>query len=205
MPRRRSRCRLVSALILLSCSSVATAFTTPLHRISRTRALLLPPKTDSVGLLHYDDDSIDPSDPSSSWLRWMSGGVKSAGRTIQREPDERTGGTRTDRYSSRDWLHTTIGYVSLLQDVSLSQDFVKCVSCPYRIFLTTCFFLSQTLGICHPSRHWASRGLPDFVGDVYRHHLCALNDTKSLHCTKNVSLNDAAFAHDERLGSFASL
>jgi hypothetical protein len=122
MPRSRSRCRLVSALTLFSCSSAAIAFTTPLHRITRKRAVLPPPKADSVGLLHYDDDSIDPSDPTSSWMRWMSGGVKPA-RTVQREPDERTGGTGNDRYSSKDWWHTTVTYVSFLHKT------VQCVSC----------------------------------------------------------------------------
>jgi hypothetical protein len=68
----------------------------------------------TVSLLDYDDDSIDPTDPRSSWLRWMRGGVKPANVTTEREPDGLTGIARTDRhsYSSRDWLHTTLGYVS---------------------------------------------------------------------------------------------
>jgi hypothetical protein len=76
-----------------------------------------------VSLLHYDDDRYDPTDPSSSWLRWMRGGVKPANMTAEREPDGLTDTATMDRhsYSSRDWLHTTLGYVSNLAHEDVAQ------------------------------------------------------------------------------------
>jgi hypothetical protein len=121
MTRRRSRGRLVSATTLLLCSLTASAFTNSLHRPARRGAVLSPLKT--VSLLDYDDDSIDPTDPSSSWLRWMRGGVKPANVTTEREPDGLIGIARADRhsYSSRDWLHTTLGYVSNVAHKDVAQ------------------------------------------------------------------------------------
>lgn len=53
--------------------------------------------------------SDENDDPKARWLRWMIGGKpRGTNKVIMREPSELGGVPRSDRYSSRDWLHNTI-------------------------------------------------------------------------------------------------
>jgi len=70
----------------------------------RQQKLQQQPPTD------YDRAAIDENDdPKARWLRWMIGGKpRGTNKVIMREPSELGGVPRSDRYSSRDWLHNTI-------------------------------------------------------------------------------------------------
>ena len=60
---------------------------------------------------HQQDAKEDPQkeDERARWLQWMMGGrPRGTSKVILREAEELGGVPRSDRYSSRDWLHSAI-------------------------------------------------------------------------------------------------
>ena len=56
-----------------------------------------------------DDDNDKNKDNTGGWLRWMMGGKqRGTNKVVHREAKELGGVPRSDRYSSRDWFHSTI-------------------------------------------------------------------------------------------------
>lgn len=107
---------LLLLLVLWSMTDKSCAFTfRPMRRlVSRTNRVMAPPKAETVGLLEYGDDSGDPNDPAEGWLRWLyTGSPRNTAEVALREPEALGGIPRSDRYSSKDWLHNTIRYVPL--------------------------------------------------------------------------------------------
>jgi predicted membrane chloride channel (bestrophin family) len=119
-------------LLLLGASSridgtgAFTFRTAPKFKSSRSIPVSTPEfitsrQAENVNLLEYgDDDSGDKSDPAEGWLKWMyTGSPRRTSEVAMREPAALGGLPRSDRYSSRDWLHNTISLPNsaILRDI----------------------------------------------------------------------------------------
>lgn len=89
------------------------------HRNSpfRRAPLLLPPPlaagSGGSSLIFWDQqdskEETQQEDERARWLQWMMGGKpRGTSKVILREAEELGGVPRSDRYSSRDWLHSAI-------------------------------------------------------------------------------------------------
>ena len=75
----------------------------------------------SVEERYQPDQDREAQEPRARWIRWMIGGKpRGTNKVILREAVELGGVPRSDRYSSRDWLHSfiTLPNSNILQDIA---------------------------------------------------------------------------------------
>ena len=72
-------------------------------------ALQMSPNYIQLSSQPDSDPNQNPSNETSRWLRWMTGGTPRRTEEVKmRDPIALGGVPRSDRYASRDWLHNTI-------------------------------------------------------------------------------------------------
>lgn len=138
---------------LLAAASTSSAFSPSLSPTRRSWALfgVQSPRLRIGGGGGGGEDDKKGKDPDDkSWLSWMQGGRRGrgVGEIRLREAEELGGVARSDRYSSRDWLHNTISLPNsaILRDVRF-----PCLSMASWAFFVSMIYRS----LLKHKPHWA--------------------------------------------------